>query len=98
MNNPLSRLFAFCAFACFLASCDAFIPERSPGRLIIRFSEDVFVSTRAYYEIPDTNDFILTILDSGGKELYNGAHEEKRLSEECLRAAAAAGQRVGGQT
>ena len=74
MNNPLSRLFAFCAFACFLASCDAFIPERSPGRLIIWFSEDVFVSTRAYYEIPDTNDFILTILDSGGKELYNGKY------------------------
>lgn len=72
MKNSLFPPCVICVFACLLVSCEAFIPERSQGRLLIHFSEDVFFSTRATYEVPDTNDFILTILDAGGKELYNG--------------------------
>ena len=80
MKKSFFRLFAVYALACFLASCEAFIPERSQGRLIVRFSEDVFFSTRAAYDIPDTNDFILTILDAGGKELYNGKYGDSPTS------------------
>ena len=72
MKNSFFLPCAICILAFLLASCEAFIPERSQGRLLIHFSEDVFFSTRASHEIPDTNDFILTILDAGGKELYNG--------------------------
>lgn len=82
MKNTFSRLLAFSALACMMASCEAFIPERSQGRLIVRFSEDVFFSTRASNEIPDTNDFILTILDSGGKELYYGKYGDSPTSLE----------------
>ena len=64
------------AGACLFQSCEAFIPERSDGRLSLRFSEDVFLSTRASYDIPDTNEFILTILDSKGSELYKGKYGE----------------------
>lgn len=67
MKNSFFRLLVFLGLTSFIASCEAFIPERSQGRLIVRFSEDVFFSTRASNEIPDTNDFILTILDSGGE-------------------------------
>ena len=70
------RLFfpAALAGACLLASCEAFIPIRPEGRLLLRFSEDVFLSTRSSYDIPDTNDFILTVLDSKGSEIYSGKY------------------------
>ena len=57
-----------------LASCEAFIPVRPSGRLSLRFCEDVFLSTRTSYDIPDTNDFILTVLDSKGAEVYRGRY------------------------
>ena len=60
--------------ACVLASCEAFIPVRPDGRLYLRFCEDVFLRTRSEFEIPDTNDFILTVLDSDGAELYRGKY------------------------
>ena len=76
MKLPSFLHAAAIAGACLLQSCEAFIPERADGRLSLRFSEDVFLSTRAAYEIPDTNDFILTILDSKGSELYKGRYGE----------------------
>ena len=82
MKNTFSLFLVFPPLACMMASCEAFIPERSQGRLIVRFSEDVFFSTRASNEIPDTNDFILTILDSGGKELYYGKYGDSPTSLE----------------
>lgn len=69
-----STLPAALAVVCALASCEAFIPERPQGRLFLRFSEDVFLATRATYTIPDTNDFILTVHDSKGEELYRGKY------------------------
>lgn len=60
--------------AALLASCEAFIPDRPQGRLCLRFSEDVFIGTRTSGELPDTNDFILTVLDEKGTELYNGKY------------------------
>ena len=60
--------------ACLFASCEAFIPVRPEGRLFLRFSEDVFRGTRSTGEVPDTNDFILTVLDSKGGEVYRGKY------------------------
>ena len=60
--------------ACLLASCEAFIPVRPEGRLFLRFSEDVFLATRSSGDVPDTNDFILTVLDSKGGEVYKGKY------------------------
>jgi len=62
------------AGACLLASCEAFIPLRPEGRLYLRFCEDVFLATRAAGDVPDTNEFILTVLDSKGGEVYRGKY------------------------
>lgn len=76
MKHPSFIPAASAAALCLLQACEAFIPERPDGRLSLRFSEDVFLSTRAAYDIPDTNDFILTILDPKGVELYKGKYGE----------------------
>ena len=68
------HLVAAVAGACLFASCEAFIPLRPDGRLCLRFCEDVFLSTRSAIDIPDTNDFILTVLDSKGSEIYHGKY------------------------
>ena len=77
MIDMRSCLFLFpaaLAGVCLLASCEAFIPVRPEGRIFLRFCEDVFLGTRSSYDIPDTNDFILTVLDSKGKEVYRGRY------------------------
>ena len=66
--------------ACLLASCEAFIPVRPEGRLYLRFCEDVFLATRAGGDVPDTNDFILTVLDSKGVEVYRGKYGDSPVS------------------
>ena len=77
MYEMRPRLFlpaAALAGACLLASCEAFIPVRPEGRLYLRFCEDVFLATRSVTDVPDTNDFILTVLDSKGGEVYRGKY------------------------
>lgn len=71
--RPLLTAAAF-AGAFLLASCEAFIPVRPEGRLYLRFCEDVFLGTRSTADVPDTNDFILTVLDSKGAEVYKGKY------------------------
>ena len=66
--------------ACLLASCEAFIPIRPEGRLYLRFCEDVFLATRAAGDVPDTNEFILTVLDSKGAEIYRGKYGDSPAS------------------
>ena len=80
MKTSLPSLLA--AFACtaVLASCQAFFPDRPQGRLSIRFSEDVFIGTRGTTDIPDTNDFLLRVSDSSGKEVYNGKYGDSPAS------------------
>ena len=68
------------AGACLFASCEAFIPVRPEGRLHLRFCEDVFLGTRSNGEVPDTNDFILTVLDSRGGEVYRGKYGDSPAS------------------
>ena len=74
MKPSIALLCAAASGLVLTASCDAFIPERAQGRLSLRFSEDVFLATRASVDIPDTNDFILAITDSKGKSVYSGKY------------------------
>jgi hypothetical protein len=58
-----------------LAACDDFgfkTPEAGTGEL--RWVLDREGLTKAPAEIPDTNDFILTVRDAGGNILYEGAY------------------------
>lgn len=47
--------------------------EAGNGRLTLAFSESWAGMTRSGLELPDTNDFILTVTDGSGKEIYSGA-------------------------
>lgn len=55
------------------------------GELRLRFVDRDVVMTRAATDIPDTNDFLLTVRSSTGKTLYEGAYG---ASPESLLAAA----------
>lgn len=58
-----------------LAACDDFgrlSPDEQAGRLYWEMDEGSF--TRASTELPDTNDFLLTIRDAGGQLLYDGSY------------------------
>lgn len=44
------------------------------GRLDVSFSEGAYDDTRADIEMPDTNDFILTVTDADGKQVYAGPY------------------------
>lgn len=49
--------------------------SESDGRMELSFS-DGYGSTRAGLEIPDTNDFVLTVSGSDGKTIYEGTYAE----------------------
>lgn len=55
-------------------ACEDFglVSEAGPGEL--RWTLDETALTKASAEIPDTNDFILTVTDSKGKTLYEGSY------------------------
>ena len=56
-----------------LAACDDFGPSALTGSQgELRWTLDAGVFTKAADEIPDTNDFLLTIRDPSGKILYEG--------------------------
>lgn len=64
-----------------LAACDDFGwgPEPlAPG--ILRWSLETPPATRAEAELPDTNDFLLTISDAQGHILYEGAYGDSPTS------------------
>ena len=55
-----------------LTACEDFGLGGPQGEL--RWTLDREVLTKASSEIPDTNDFILTITDGKGKTLYEGSY------------------------
>ena len=59
-----------------LAACDDFAgeaPSAQSGQL--RWALDhTILATKATEEVPDTNDFILTVRDAGGATLYKGPY------------------------
>ena len=55
-------------------SCDIFDPESSGnGELKIAFASSSDPYTRADAELPDTNDFLLKVVDSKGNTVYDGS-------------------------
>lgn len=58
------------------ASCNmlGLLPEDGFGELRIAFAGGQDVLTRAGLTVPDTSDFILTVKDSEGKSIYEGAY------------------------
>ena len=58
-----------------LCSCDVFEnPASKRGELRISFDEGTVFYTKSQAEIPDTSDFILTVTDSKGAVIYDGAY------------------------
>jgi len=80
MKTSIHFFAAASAGLLFLASCEAFIPERPQGRLFLRFLDGTFPLTRTVSEIPDTNDFLLSVTDSEGAEVYNGRYGDSPVS------------------
>ena len=70
-----NRLWALLPLVAVLGACDDFGLKAGRGELrwII---EGAGPQTRASAEVPDTNDFLLKVSDSGGKVLYEGAYGE----------------------
>ena len=56
------------------AACEDFSLPGEPGEIRWRLDRPAF--TKASAEIPDTNDFILTVTDSKGKTLFEGPYGE----------------------
>lgn len=59
----------------FLVGCEALgLRTSDDGELRIAFASGINEVTRASSDIPDTSDFILTVTDSMGKTVYQGAY------------------------
>lgn len=80
--------------AVMFVSCDSIFPEKAKGEIRLKFSGPVVFETRSEVSvpgkegdtmaIPDTNDFILTVVDSKGEVVYDGAYG---LSPEAIEVA-----------
>ena len=58
-----------------LNSCESLVGDKSQGRIVIHFSEKQYASTKASWnELPDTNDFLLTVTDKEGELVYEGTY------------------------
>ena len=67
------RLWALLPLVAVLGACDDFSVKKGQGELRWIIEEDG-VHTRASAEVPDTNDFILTVTDSQGVILFEGSY------------------------
>ena len=57
-----------------VGACEDFGMPDGQGELKWSLDPEMQVFTKASSEIPDTNDFLLRVCDSGGKTLYEGAY------------------------
>lgn len=75
MKKLLTSLAAAAAILS-LSSCEDFSgpPDSPAGSTTLRWSFSRSVPTRTLYDLPDTNDFILTVTNSSGSVLYNGPY------------------------
>lgn len=53
------------------ASCDGLFTE-GKGEIVVNFLDESYEATKAAYELPDTNDFILEVKNSKGSVIYKG--------------------------
>ena len=70
----MRKLMIFMLTAVVAMSCDMLVKTKEQGELRIAFAQDQAALTRAGMAIPDTSDFILTICDSKGRIIYEGAY------------------------
>lgn len=59
-------------------SCNKIPKEEAQGTLLWNFGE--MISTRSLTDLPDTDDFILEVLDANGNRLYNGRYGDSPSS------------------
>ena len=61
-------------FPLFFSACERLgnVKSEGTGELCISFSADAGLMTKSHPDLPDTNDFILTIRKSDGGLIYNG--------------------------
>lgn len=65
----------FTASVLAFSSCEIILPPDAPGELHLSFSDASYMQTRQGAEnMPDTNSFILSVKDSGGDIVYEGAY------------------------
>lgn len=66
------------------AGCNSFFnPDEKDdhlGQIILGFEKDMYLQTKAVSDLPDTNDFILTVKSSSGSVLYDGRYGAAPLS------------------
>ena len=76
----MKKLFYLLLAAAAMTACEDFLgketqnPENGKGILNWHFCENLPSMTKAAEELPDTNDFILTVSDSKGTVLYSGSY------------------------
>ncbi len=76
LNLPARFCVAACAVFLTAVSCEmlGLQPEGKKGELRISFAREQESLTRAGLAIPDTSDFLLTIIDSRGEAVYEGKY------------------------
>ena len=72
--TTMKRFLLTLVLAAGLISCENLLGPAPEGELQLRFSRELPAVTRATAEIPDTNDFILSVTDSKGKSVYSGKY------------------------
>lgn len=66
--------FILCAAAAaLLCSCDYFFPVDN-GELSISFQKEIYLTTKASKDLPDTNSFILSVVSEKGRVVYEGPY------------------------
>lgn len=86
IERIMNRHFTFIAATVISGACiscsDFFSPAdgTAQGELILGFEREMYMQTKALADIPDTNEFILTVTDSKGKNIYSGAYGAAPLS------------------
>lgn len=70
----MRKLIVYMLASAMIVSCDMLVGTQGKGELRIAFAQGQEALTRAGLNIPDTSDFILTISDSKGRVIYEGAY------------------------
>lgn len=83
----MKKLHPSAAIAAILSVCcscsDFFSPadsDKAQGEIVLGFEREMYMQTKALADIPDTNDFILTVTNSKGAAIYSGAYGAAPLS------------------
>ncbi len=71
-KNFFKILWVILSLSLALNSCDSLLDNKEFGQLRLRFSTSASLFTKASTDIPDTNDFILKVVASTGKVIYEG--------------------------